>query len=401
MDVTIAARADGDDHQGQSACRPARVPSPSRQLAAGRRRSPNARGRRPARPRPRNCARRHVLVRRRRAGRYIVKADHRTRPRRRAPNAPTQWAAADVTVSGQDLDVPLTLQPGVAINGRVVFEGAQPTAAELQTLSFLLRAAGIRRRGSDGGGGRVDAEGRFTFPASRPIRIGCDGLERAGRARQVGAQDLRRERPRGVRGAASREPEERSTGPSRSPTSRPLSPVSSRIAPAAPPPTISSWSSRPTAGTGRRARVASARHGRRPTARSVSRAFRRRVLTWPRSRTSRPANGTTPRCSSSSYGRRSRSRCATARRRPRISASAGSGGQVISRAAARPGGRAWVMELVVDREEIDGNERAWLARGLAAACVLAIAAIRAAQTTTAPSLERSETGRVASFLERL
>jgi hypothetical protein len=56
------------------------------------------------------------------------------------PNAPTLSAMADVTVSGQDLDVPLTLQPGVPITGRVVFEGSQPTAAALQTLSFKLVA---------------------------------------------------------------------------------------------------------------------------------------------------------------------------------------------------------------------------------------------------------------------
>jgi hypothetical protein len=84
------------------------------------------------------------------------------------PNTPTEWAAADVTVSGQDLDVPLTLQPGVAINGRVVFEGSRPTAAELQALSFGLVPPGSGGQVQSSGGGRVDAEGRFTFAGVTP-----------------------------------------------------------------------------------------------------------------------------------------------------------------------------------------------------------------------------------------
>jgi uncharacterized protein (DUF2141 family) len=84
------------------------------------------------------------------------------------PNTPIEWAAADVTVSGQDLDVPLTLQPGVAVNGRVVFESAQPTVAELQTLSFALVPQGSGGQVHASGGGRVDAEGRFTFAAVIP-----------------------------------------------------------------------------------------------------------------------------------------------------------------------------------------------------------------------------------------
>ena len=75
-------------------------------------------------------------------GTYTIKAIVGGGARGAAPNAPTQWAAADVNVSGQDLEIPLTLQPGVAINGRVVFEGSPPTAAELQTLSFALMPPG-------------------------------------------------------------------------------------------------------------------------------------------------------------------------------------------------------------------------------------------------------------------
>ncbi len=84
------------------------------------------------------------------------------------PNTPTQWAAADVMVNGQDLDVPLTLQPGVAINGRVVFEGSQPTAADLQALSFGLVPPGSGGQVQASGGGRVDAAGRFTFAGVVP-----------------------------------------------------------------------------------------------------------------------------------------------------------------------------------------------------------------------------------------
>jgi hypothetical protein len=83
-------------------------------------------------------------------------------------NAPTMWAAADVTVSGQDLDVPLTLQNGVAVSGRVVFAGTPPTAEALQTLSFRLIPLGAGGTALYTGGGRVDAEGRFTFAGVIP-----------------------------------------------------------------------------------------------------------------------------------------------------------------------------------------------------------------------------------------
>jgi hypothetical protein len=101
-------------------------------------------------------------------GAYTIKAIIGSGRGAPPPNTPALWAAADVIVSGQDLDVPLTLQPGVAVNGRVVFEGSQPTAAELQTLSFVLVPPGSGGQLQASGGGRVDAEGRFTFAGVTP-----------------------------------------------------------------------------------------------------------------------------------------------------------------------------------------------------------------------------------------
>ena len=83
-------------------------------------------------------------------------------------DVPTIWAAADVNVTGQDVHVPLVLQPGVPINGRVVFEGATPTADELQALQFRLLPPGAGGELLYSGGGRVNAEGRFSFAAVIP-----------------------------------------------------------------------------------------------------------------------------------------------------------------------------------------------------------------------------------------
>jgi hypothetical protein len=100
-------------------------------------------------------------------GTYTIKASI-GQGRGAVPNTPTLWAAADVTVNGLDLEVQLMLRPGVAINGRVVFEGSQPTAADLQALSFGLVPLGSGGQTQSSGGGRVDAEGRFTFAGVTP-----------------------------------------------------------------------------------------------------------------------------------------------------------------------------------------------------------------------------------------
>ena len=138
---------------------------------AGRPANGNARGCGAPRPVRSTAPRRHVRVHRRRAGHVHGQRRSSDGGRGAPPNTPTQWAAADVTVSGQDLDVPLTLQPGVAINGRVVFEGSQPTAAELQALSFAScrpdRAARCSRAAAAAWMRRDASRSR----ASRPTRI--------------------------------------------------------------------------------------------------------------------------------------------------------------------------------------------------------------------------------------
>jgi hypothetical protein len=77
-------------------------------------------------------------------------------------------ATADISVAGEDVDVPLTLQPGVLVTGRVAFQGARPTPAELQALSFSLVPASSAGTAPMGGAARVDADGRFTFASVAP-----------------------------------------------------------------------------------------------------------------------------------------------------------------------------------------------------------------------------------------
>lgn len=90
------------------------------------------------------------------------------RGRGAAPDGPIQWAAADVHVAGDDVAVDLVLQPGVPVNGRVVFEGAQPTATELEGLAIMLMAPAAGGELQTFGGGRVDKDGRFTFASLVP-----------------------------------------------------------------------------------------------------------------------------------------------------------------------------------------------------------------------------------------
>ena len=100
-------------------------------------------------------------------GSYTVKASTGY-ARGAPPNGPTVSASVDINVSGHDLDVPLTLQPGVPISGRVAFEGAQPSAEQLQSLTIRLLPPGTGGALLPGGGGNVGADGRFTFASVPP-----------------------------------------------------------------------------------------------------------------------------------------------------------------------------------------------------------------------------------------
>jgi len=88
---------------------------------------------------------------------------------RGSPYELQKWAKADISVNGGDVTVALELKAGVAITGRVLFEGAKPPdPADLQTLSFKLLPLGSGGRLLLTGGGQVDREGHFSFPSVVP-----------------------------------------------------------------------------------------------------------------------------------------------------------------------------------------------------------------------------------------
>jgi len=101
-------------------------------------------------------------------GQYTIKTQL-GRGGRGSPYELQKWARADITVNGADLDVSLELRPGVAIAGRVVFEGTKPPdPTDLQKLSFRLLALGSGGQLLSTAGGQVDGEGHFMFPAVVP-----------------------------------------------------------------------------------------------------------------------------------------------------------------------------------------------------------------------------------------
>jgi hypothetical protein len=89
------------------------------------------------------------------------------------------WATADVTVDGRNVsNVVLTLQPGMSVSGRTVFEGTTQPPTDLTRLRVTL--APVVAPGSPGeiastAAGRVDAEGRFTFASVVPGRYRLTG----------------------------------------------------------------------------------------------------------------------------------------------------------------------------------------------------------------------------------
>jgi len=85
------------------------------------------------------------------------------------------WATADVTVDGRNVsNVVLTLQPGMSVSGRIVFEGTteQPPAdlTRLRVSLAPVTTPGTPAEIASAAAGSVDAEGRFTIASVVPGR---------------------------------------------------------------------------------------------------------------------------------------------------------------------------------------------------------------------------------------
>jgi hypothetical protein len=106
-------------------------------------------------------------------GRYTIAATtgSASRGRGAAPAGPMLWATAEVDVNGQDVSgVRLTLEPGMRVSGRVMFEGATPPQ-DLSVfrvgLTPLLSGASVAAVTP---AAQPDAQGRFTFESVTPGR---------------------------------------------------------------------------------------------------------------------------------------------------------------------------------------------------------------------------------------
>ena len=94
------------------------------------------------------------------------------------PTGPALSAETEVSVEGDDVTTSLVLSPGVAVSGRMVFEGAlappDPTTVPLILVRSPLTVPGF-------GGLRANADGTFTFPSVMPgsYRIAVNGRGRA------------------------------------------------------------------------------------------------------------------------------------------------------------------------------------------------------------------------------
>jgi hypothetical protein len=90
-------------------------------------------------------------------------------PERTATTAPVWWAMAEVDVAGNNLTVPLDLQPAMTVTGRLVFEGALPRPDDFAGLRGHLvpRNAG-GNLGAGPPGGQIDKDGRFMFSGVTP-----------------------------------------------------------------------------------------------------------------------------------------------------------------------------------------------------------------------------------------
>jgi hypothetical protein len=93
-----------------------------------------------------------------------------------AAPGPSLWALADVTVDGQDLsNLVLTLQHGMTLSGRVVFEGGVKPAPDEITrarVSLTPVSTGVTLGVP---AAQVDATGKFTFTGVTPGRYRISG----------------------------------------------------------------------------------------------------------------------------------------------------------------------------------------------------------------------------------
>ncbi len=81
------------------------------------------------------------------------------------------WASADVSVDGRNVsNVMLTLQPGMTITGRILFDGAAQPPADFTRLRVNLNPVdpGGNAQLAQSAAGRVDAAGRFSIPGVLP-----------------------------------------------------------------------------------------------------------------------------------------------------------------------------------------------------------------------------------------
>ncbi len=103
----------------------------------------------------------------------------------RGQNVPSEilWAHAEISVAGHDIaDVPLQLQKGMSITGRVAFDGTRlMPPQDLSRVRVTLATVGTQE--ADFGGippVQVDGSGRFTFNGVPPGRYALRGTAPAG-----------------------------------------------------------------------------------------------------------------------------------------------------------------------------------------------------------------------------
>ena len=96
-----------------------------------------------------------------------------------APDATRLWATSEITVDGRNQNVVLTLQPGMSVSGRVMFEGTTvPPPSDLTRVRVTLSPVvtpGTPNELSSTVAGRVDADGRFTIASVVPGRYRLSG----------------------------------------------------------------------------------------------------------------------------------------------------------------------------------------------------------------------------------